>query len=150
MRTLVTVSLVLCLVTPVLADSLPQAPQSSDVAKLAWQFKVDDAKAGEKRGRLLTYIGAGVAGGGLILGVSGGSNCRSASGISFSCGGNDSQKAGGIILLLGGGGLAALGFMKWRSNTHALESLASEGKLKGYVSVLPTNGGALASVALSF
>lgn len=157
---LVAVSLVLCLsASSAFADSLTESvvreatfaaqTRSADPAKIDWQLKIENAQAGEKRGRMLTYVGAGVAGGGLLLATSGRGNCSTAVG-SFACGNNDTQLTGGMLILLGGGGLATVGFIKWRSNTNALESLQREGKLKGYVTVVPTRGGVSTFAALSF
>jgi hypothetical protein len=124
------------------ASALLQQPAPGD--KAAWQKKLDDAQSRRRRGQRYVFIGIGVAVvGSVIVGAAGPDYILledSSSGL----------RIVGALTAVGGAGIFWYGVYNWVKGADEVDNLDREGRAKGYLSLIPTKGGAKVALNFSF
>lgn len=114
-------------------------------AKDEWQKKLGDAQVKRSRGLRYTWFGVGgVLVGSIVAGASGSSydyylGRRNSAGFAI-----------GAVMILGGAGLSGYGLYNWIKSSDEIDNLDREGRLKGYLSLLPERGGARVAMTFAF
>ena len=132
-----------------LAPSVAALEQDNAKAKTEWQARLKQAQARRSRGLRNIFVGVGTSTLGGIL-VMTGRPSISVDRFGNIHDGGKGRRTLGFLTILVGSGVSTYGGYHWLKGADEVDNLDREGRMNGYISLVPTSGGVYASATISF